>query len=115
MVTKLFEFEAAHKLDIPTAGKCQRLHGHTYKLEISVAGDINPETGMIVNFSDLKKFVNDEIIEKFDHFYLNDLFSLPTAENMGDWIWDKVEASGFNICRLRLWETSDSYFERVEY
>lgn len=115
MVTKYFEFEAAHKIPIPSAGKCQRIHGHTYKLEISIAGEVNPDTGMIVNFSDLKTFINKEIVDWFDHSFINDYMGLPTAENMGDWIWNRVYDSGFNICRLKLWETSDSCYERFEY
>ena len=115
MVTKLFEFEAAHQLPIPTAGKCQRIHGHTYKLEISITGEVDSETGMIVNFSDLKAIVNRDIIEKFDHTFINDYMVLPTAEIMGDWIWERIKYLGFNICRLKLWETSDSYYERFEY
>jgi len=116
MVTKLFEFEAAHHLPIESAGKCQHPHGHSYKLEISIKGEINPETGMIVNFSDIKKLVNEKIIELFDHSYINDFFKkLPTAENMGDWIWDYIKSAGYDICRIKLWETSDSYYERFEY
>mgnify|MGYP000890841381 CR=1 FL=1 len=111
-ITKRFEFEYGHY--IPNhPGKCINLHGHTGKLEITVRGVINGYTGMIMDFSDLKKIVNEEIIEKLDHNFLNDMFDLPTAENIGNWIWDKLEEKGLNIYRLRLWETSDSYFERV--
>lgn len=115
MVTKCFEFEAAHKIPLASAGKCQQIHGHSYKLEISIAGEVNIDTGMIINFSDLKTVINKQIIEWFDHTFINDYMGLPTAENMGDWIWERINHLGFNICRLKLWETSDSCYERVEY
>ncbi len=112
LITKYFEFEYGHL--IPNhPGKCVIPHGHSGKLEITIKGEIDEHTGMIMDFSDLKKIVNEEIIEKLDHCFLNDLFYLPTAENIGDWIWNKLCEKGLNIYRLRLWETSDSYFERV--
>ena len=73
-VTKVFDFETAHAL-WNYDGKCRYIHGHSYKLTISITGDvINDESciknGMIMDFKDLKKIVNSEITEKFDHCLL---------------------------------------------
>ena len=70
-ITKRFSFEAGHALH-GYDGKCKNLHGHSYKLSVTVIGtpitDItNPKFGMVIDFTDLKKIVTEEIINKFDH------------------------------------------------
>lgn len=70
-ITKHFKFEAAHRLS-KHDGKCKRLHGHSYKLAVSVRGPINPDTGFVVDFGYLKALVDDAIISKLDHQYLGD-------------------------------------------
>ena len=88
-ITKDFAFDASHSLRNPkwsreineeTYGKCINLHGHTYKLSVTLEG--TEENGMIINFSKLKEIVNREIIEKFDHQNLNNFYALPTCEIM---------------------------------
>ena len=109
-VTKTFEFEASHKLPPPYEGKCSQNHGHSYKLEVTLFGEIDPSNGMILDFSKLKKIVNDEIIEILDHSYVNDFIPNPTAEVISDWVWNRLEKAGLtNIFSIRLWETSSSY------
>lgn len=87
-VTKIFKFDAAHFLP-EHSGKCADLHGHTYRLEVTVArkdGGLVAEgssAGMVIDFGDLKAIVQREIIEKVDHKMLNDIFPFrTTAENM---------------------------------
>lgn len=115
-VTKQFEFEAAHCLE-NHPGKCKHLHGHSYKLEVEVAGEVLSETGMIIDFGDLKAIVNEQVVEKLDHRLLNEVFNFPaTAENMVKWIADQLEDrlaeySNVELVRVRLWETSSSYAE----
>lgn len=107
-IRKVFEFEAAHLL-INHPGKCKYLHGHSYKLAVTVTGNIDEESGMVMDFGTLKRVVNTEIIEEFDHKFLNDQFTeLPTAENMVYLIWDKLEKAGLNLSKIELWETSGS-------
>ena len=70
-VTKEFSFEMAHALN-NYDGKCQYIHGHSYVLKITVAGqpisdENNPKFGMVIDFSDLKTIVNNNILERFDH------------------------------------------------
>ncbi len=116
IISKQFEFEAAHKLpDIECYGKCSQMHGHTYKLIIEIDGAVN-QFGWVVNFKTLKAIVIDKVINILDHSYLNELIELPTAENIILWI-DKqvkndIESIQENIVKLKsitLYETSISY------
>lgn len=73
-VTKVFDFETAHAL-WNYDGKCKNIHGHSYKLTVSISGDVindqdNVKNGMIMDFGDLKKIVKKNIIEDFDHCLL---------------------------------------------
>ena len=70
-VTKEFKFEMAHAL-LGHDGPCKNIHGHSYQLSVTLKGKpiedaTNPKTGMVVDFSDIKKIVNDEIVFLFDH------------------------------------------------
>ena len=107
-LTKKFSFDAAHKL-LKHAGKCKNLHGHTYCLEVSVTGKMDSKTGMIIDFGILKKIVNDLVLEKLDHEYLNDLINNPTAENMIKWIWRTLSKAlkkhNIALYKIKLWET----------
>jgi len=111
ILTKNFSFDSAHRLE-NYKGKCKNLHGHTYLLEVSVTGKINNKTGMIIDFSILKKVVNDLIIERLDHQYLNDIINDPTAENMIQWIWNisfrAIKEQGAELFMIKLWETPTS-------
>jgi 6-pyruvoyltetrahydropterin/6-carboxytetrahydropterin synthase len=93
-------------------GKCENLHGHTYKLEVSVVGRINNED-MVIDFIDLKNIVKENILKFLDHSYLNDLIEQPSAENIIFWIWTKLEpllkSDFYNLYELKLWETSTSF------
>lgn len=80
-ITKRFTFEAAHNLP-QHKGKCHHIHGHSYILEVTIQGEKNFATGMIMDFGDLKDIVNEKIVEIYDHKYLNDFFINPTAEIM---------------------------------
>lgn len=119
-VTKIFEFEACHRLP-NYEGACHNLHGHSYKLEVTVGGNIirdanNPKCGMILDFKDLKKIVKEVAIDKYDHSNLNDFFPNPTAEIMVEQIANDILSRLGPIlnCYLvscKLWETSTSYAE----
>ena len=119
ILTKTFHFEAAHHLPGHT-GKCARLHGHSYKLEVTVRGPIKDtpnqsDTGMVMDFEDLSKIVRASIIERLDHQDLNEVTGLrTTAENLTHWMWNKLIAAGLSaslLYRIRLWETQSSYVE----
>jgi len=111
-LVKKFKFEAGHHL--PNHPKCGIKHGHSFQLEVSVEGRIRKETGMVIDFHDLKAIVNSYIIEKVDHKYLNDEFEfIPTCENLVVWIWKQLEEplalSKVRLQRIKLAETSDNY------
>jgi 6-pyruvoyltetrahydropterin/6-carboxytetrahydropterin synthase len=107
ILRKEYRFEAAHFIH-NHPGKCRNLHGHTYKLFVSLKGSVNPETGMIIDFYDLSKIVQEKVIAKLDHCFLNDLIPLSTAENISAWIWDQLKQSLPNLFQLELFETSDN-------
>ncbi len=116
-ITKRFEFEAAHRLP-EYDGRCNRVHGHRFQLEIEVWGPVvneGPKRGMILDFGDLKRVVQERVVEKLDHQYLNDLSDLfsftPTAENLVMWIVEELRYVLLGLSRVRLWETSTSYCE----
>jgi 6-pyruvoyltetrahydropterin/6-carboxytetrahydropterin synthase len=108
-VTRTFSFEAAHQLPWHE-GKCRNLHGHSYRLEVSVEGPIG-EQGIVVDFADIRAVVERDVIERYDHRYLNDMLENPTAELIAAEIWKTVEAADLAVTRIRLWETPDSFVE----
>ena len=109
-ITKRFTFDAAHYLP-NYVGKCKQLHGHTYTLEVTVEGDVDEFTGMVMDFANLKYIVNTKALERIDHNLLNDVIPNPTAENILIWIMDKVKPAFNQELHMKLWETPDSYVE----
>jgi 6-pyruvoyltetrahydropterin/6-carboxytetrahydropterin synthase len=108
-VTRSFRFEAAHQLPWHP-GKCQRLHGHSYRLEVTVDGPVG-DNGVVVDFADIREVVEREVIERYDHRYLNDVLDNPTAELIAHEIWKSLEAASLHISRIRLWETADCWVD----
>ena len=108
-VTRSFTFEAAHQLPWHP-GRCRNLHGHSYRLEVTVEGGVD-ENGVVLDFDDLKTVVQREVVDAYDHSFLNDLVENPTAELIAADAWKRLEASGLAPARLRLWETPNSSVE----
>ncbi|HEX9058876.1 MAG TPA: 6-carboxytetrahydropterin synthase QueD, partial [Clostridia bacterium] len=71
-ITKVFTFDCAHHLN-EYEGKCKNIHGHTYKLEVTVKGPVQ-KNGLVMDFHDLDAVVENEILEMIDHKYLNEIF-----------------------------------------
>lgn len=135
-ITKEFRYEGAHAL-YNYDGKCRFIHGHSYKLYVTVKGSpCTDETmsgyGMIMDFTELKKIVNDSVIDKFDHAlvlredaplsaeiataYSNVVLVnfQPTCENLISYFADSIKAKlpkDIELFSLRLYETSTSYVE----
>lgn len=119
-ITVKRRFSAAHRLE-GYSGQCAALHGHTWTVEVTVAGDRIDGCGMLMDFKTLKEMV-DVIIRQFDHTYLNELecFSSPggrtnpTAENLAFFIYCKVKeelpriAPGVFLQGVRIWESPDA-------
>ena len=128
-ITKRFTFEASHRLPNHD-GKCSRNHGHSYKLFVTVEGDVladetSPKDGMIMDFGDLSSIVDREIVSKWDHHFLakgdepelewlddasvHRIGIRTTAENMANLIFASLEGEGVEVCQVRLYETESSY------
>ena len=106
-VSKDFTFDSAHFLT-KYHGKCENLHGHTYKLRITVEGSVK-EDGMVLDFKELKQIVKDKVIERYDHQNLNDFFENPSAELVAIKIWDYLAvALPVKLYEVTLWETAES-------
>lgn len=99
-----FDFEAAHRLP-HHAGKCRELHGHSYHLVVSVERPVAPESGMAVDFADVKSVVRAEVVDRLDHTYVNDRIENPTAEVMAVWIWNALRERLSGLSEVELWET----------
>ena len=106
-LSKEFTFDSAHFLK-DYHGKCERLHGHTYRLRITVDGPIQ-ENGLVMDFSDIKKIVNEKVVDKFDHNNINDILEHSTVENMCVWTWEQLKPELPMLVEIRIWETQDSF------
>ena len=92
-IFKVFTLEAAHRLPhVPAGHKCARLHGHSFRVEIHVSGDVEPHTGWVMDFSEIKAAFKP-LYEQLDHHYLNDIPGLenPTSERLAGWIWSRLK------------------------
>ena len=139
--TRLFRFEAAHALSFHD-GACKNIHGHSYKMEVTVIGSPNEDSksskeGMVIDFSELNALVNDLIISKVDHAVIlgpdniknqheyGKVFTLPnrpTCENMVTFFADLLRQEIYkryqgviSLLAIRLWETDNSYAEWNAY
>ncbi|MGA9291457.1 MAG: 6-carboxytetrahydropterin synthase [Ignavibacteriaceae bacterium] len=128
-VTRRVTFNAAHRLFNPhlsdkenyiVFGKCSNpnWHGHNYVLEVVVAGEINPETGFVINLKDLKGIIEKHVIEKVDHKNLNletDFMKgkIPTTENFSIGIWNQLadKIPNGKLYSVKLSETENNFFE----
>ncbi|KYK21301.1 hypothetical protein AYK25_08290 [Thermoplasmatales archaeon SM1-50] len=103
-----FYFDAAHYIPQYT-GKCEKLHGHTYKLEVVIEGEAQLD-GMVVDFVKMKEIVESAVIEKLDHQALNKLFDNPTAEQILTWISSQLKEK-LPLYSIRLWEGQGKWVE----
>ena len=84
------------------------IYGHTYKLTVTVDGDVKDD-GMVIDFVELKRIVKERALDKLDHTSLNDLMENPTAELVAKWIWDQLgEIPGVKLYEVKLWESANS-------
>lgn len=132
-ITKSFEFCSSHNLNNPSwskqknceeFGKCANVHGHNYCLDVSISGEVNPQTGMIINLSTLDDLVKEEIILDLDHKHLNTDVEwlkgkIVSLENVLETMWHKLDAlinarfPGVVLQELILKETSRIYAKRI--
>jgi len=117
IVAKRVSFDAAHYLP-NYKGKCRNMHGHRWVVEVGFEGKSDAVTGMVVDFTWIKKVLGTEVTRKFDHTNLNDFFKNPTAENVARHIFDKITTEWIQgpsepimTKFVRVWESEDSMAE----
>lgn len=113
-LVKSFGFEAAHWLPtFPDGHKCRRLHGHSFRVEVVVEGDLDPERGYLVDYGDIKAATQPIELE-LDHRCLNDIPGLenPTSEMIARWIWNRLHPALPLLAQVVVHETCSS---RCEY
>lgn len=108
-ISKTFDFDAAHRLDrLPPEHKCYRLHGHTYRVEIQIRGDVDTRTGMVRDYADIAKKWR-RLHDQLDHRYLNEIpgLEVPTTEVLAEWIAARIGI--FGLHRVRVYESSTTW------
>lgn len=129
-ITRKEHFNAAHKLFNPhwseeknsmVFGKCanKNWHGHNYELYVTVKGNINPDTGFVVNLKDLSALIRTHVTDVLDHKNLNmdvaGMDTLPSTENVAVFIWNKLEQKiaqmGAKLHGIKLCETESNFVE----
>lgn len=104
-IGKKFTFEAAHQLE--NCPPCDRLHGHSYQLEVILGGRLNKQ-GMVKDFKEVKRIVEENVISKLDHYFINDILTSSTAENILVWIFRQLNTKIKGLKRVSLSETASS-------
>jgi 6-pyruvoyltetrahydropterin/6-carboxytetrahydropterin synthase len=130
-VTRRAEFSASHVCRIDSLSESENReifgpasnphgHGHNYAVEITVEGDPDPSTGMVIDLKDLKELLEDEIVNPMDHRFLNHEVKpfdtvIPTTENIAREIWhrldDRISKLDASLAKVRLFETPDLYVD----
>ena len=107
---KSFQFEAAHLLPLlPEDHKCRRLHGHSFSVDVVVAGECDPKLGWLMDYAEVSKAFRP-LWEQLDHRYLNEVEGLenPTSEVIAKWIWDRLKPGLPLLERIEVAETCNS-------
>ncbi|MEI7593166.1 MAG: 6-carboxytetrahydropterin synthase QueD [Actinomycetes bacterium] len=107
---KEFSFEAAHRLpQVPDDHKCARLHGHSFRIEVTVSGEVGSVSGWVMDFADLRA-AWEPLNDQLDHRYLNEIPGLenPTSEHIALWIWPRLIAALPALTCIRVRETCTS-------
>jgi 6-pyruvoyltetrahydropterin/6-carboxytetrahydropterin synthase len=131
-ISKDFEFEAAHSLShLPSTHKCHNLHGHSYKVRVTCAGEIDPVFGWVIDYADIAKVVNC-VLTSIDHTNIDQLFFAPprpemtdagvprvavgaahktkpsTAENLAIWFYKQLKPTLPSVVEIQIKETASS-------
>ncbi len=112
-ITQAFTFEAAHFLPrVPETHRCRRMHGHSYRIELTLEGPVDDDSGFVADFFDIEAAFAP-LLARLDHHCLNDIEGLdnPTAEHIAVWIWTRLKAQVPLLASVRVFETPMSYAE----
>ena len=107
-LTRDYSFEAAHRLPMVPAGhKCARMHGHSFRIEIVVAGEVDPETGWLVDYDEIAAVVEPVLQAELDHRTLNDVPGLEnaTSEMLCAWLWRRFAPRLPGLAAITVHET----------
>lgn len=113
-LSKTFRFEAAHHLPtFPANHKCRRLHGHSFRFDVVVEGEVAPDKGYLIDYGTIKQAA-DPLVKRLDHYYLNEIEGLsnPTSEVLAGWLWDHLKPALPMLAEIIVYETCTS---RCEY
>lgn len=109
-LVKQFKFEAAHSLPcFPDGHKCRRLHGHSFRFDVIVEGDMDPARGYLIDYADLKR-VGQPLVDRLDHYHLNEIPGLenPTSEMIAVWLWNQLQPTLPLLAEIVVYETCTS-------
>ena len=109
-IVKTFRFEAAHRLpNAPENHKCRQMHGHSYRVDIHVTGEADPETGWVIDFGQIKQAV-EPLVNTLDHRFLDDIEGLAnsTSEMLAKYFWDKIKVNLPGLSAITVWESDTS-------
>src|SRR3954468_6309946 len=112
-LSKSFRFEAAHDLPtFPDGHKCRRLHGHSFRFDVIVEGEVDPAKGYLIDYGDIKAAAAP-IVKRLDHYYLNEIEGLsnPTSENLAAWIYRELKSPLPQLSAIIVHETCTSSCE----
>lgn len=107
-LTKTFRFEAAHRLPhVPADHKCFRMHGHSFQVDVTVAGEVDPATGWLLDYAEITAIVEPLLLRELDHRALNEVAGLenPTSEVLCGWLWRRLQPRLPSLDALTVHET----------
>lgn len=107
VLVKEFSFEAAHSLpNVPADHKCARLHGHSFRCEVAVRGEVDSRTGWFIDYAEISEAF-EPLRLMLDHYYLNEVDGLnnPTSENIASWVWVGLKGKLRGLYRVTISET----------
>ena len=107
-LTKEFTFEAAHRLPmVPADHKCYRMHGHGFRIGVTVEGEVDPRLGWVLDYADITAKVEPIVMRELDHRTLNDVAGLenPTSELLAAWLWQRLHRELPGLAAITVHET----------
>jgi 6-pyruvoyltetrahydropterin/6-carboxytetrahydropterin synthase len=109
-IFRIFHLQCARRLPaLPDSHPCSRLHGHSFRVELTVSGELDPALGWVLDFAEIESAWRP-IHAELDHRYLNDIPGLanPTSENLAVWLWTQLKPALPGLSRVRVMESHDS-------
>lgn len=109
-LSRMFRFEASHRLEhLGKDHECYNLHGHSYRVEVEIYGDVDETTGFLTDYSEIDRLARP-IIKQLDHTHLNDVenLALSSTEFIARWLWTKIKPVLPLLSKITIYETDSS-------